>query len=340
MTTAGSLLVALVLFLAGLRLSAFFSGAETGFYRISHLRLGIDADRGDRRAQRLAWFAKNPGHFVATTLVGNNLANYVTTLGVGLAAATIVGVDAGWVEVVATLLVTPVVFVFGELLPKNLFYRAPMSLLHGAAPLFVVFYRVFLPVSIPLVLLAQLFERLSGSSDRLDALLGRSRLVQALSQGHEHGLLTDAQDRLAHGVLEIASQSVRDAMTPADRVLGISADTSRAEALDFAGRFGATHLIVREADGDSGSGSGPVWVGYVRAVDLAISRLPWKELVRPLPEIESSASKLDALAALHEVGESRGVVVDGERQLGIVGEQGLVEHVFRTPNVLRAGRGR
>ena len=82
------------LFFLGLRLSAFFSGCETGFYRASFLRLTIDAQAGDRIAGRLLWFARNPGYFVATTLVGNNVANYLTTFAIGLAAATLLPVKA------------------------------------------------------------------------------------------------------------------------------------------------------------------------------------------------------------------------------------------------------
>src|SRR6056300_1297885 len=74
----------MLLFLVGLRLSAFFSGVETGFYRISVLRLNIDSQAGDKVASRLLWFIQNPSRFVATCLVGNNVANYVTTLAVGL----------------------------------------------------------------------------------------------------------------------------------------------------------------------------------------------------------------------------------------------------------------
>src|SRR5580704_13716552 len=63
---------ALALFLFGLRLTAFFSGAETGFYRASYLRVSIDAQSGDPIAKRILWFCQNPTNFVVTALIGNN----------------------------------------------------------------------------------------------------------------------------------------------------------------------------------------------------------------------------------------------------------------------------
>lgn len=325
-----SLLGAFVLFLVGLRLSAFFSGAETGFYRLSPLRLAIDADGGDPTAQRLAWFARRPSWFVATTLVGNNVANYATTLAIGFATVTFVGTGSGWVEILATLIVSPVVFVFGELIPKNLHYRAPMTLLRGATNTFTWFYRLFLPASLPLVGLARVIERLAGGRDEID-LLGRNRLVMALSQGRRHGLLTDVQNRLSHGVLEAGQRSIRDAMTPIDRVLGLPRDSERPVVLDYAAKLGLTHVYVHDAEG--------LWVGYVRVVDVAVSKRAVGSLVRPLPRIDSGASRLEALIALLEAGESRGLVVHGQDEpIGVVSQQGLTEQFFRAPVVWTAAR--
>ena len=56
----------------GIFLSAFFSGSETGFYRVTRVRLVIKALRGDRVSRGLLWLTNNPALFVATTLIGNN----------------------------------------------------------------------------------------------------------------------------------------------------------------------------------------------------------------------------------------------------------------------------
>ena len=61
-------------------LSAFFSGSETGLYRVSRTRLVLDGLAGSRAARGIVWLLNHPSIFVATTLVGNNLANYVHQL--------------------------------------------------------------------------------------------------------------------------------------------------------------------------------------------------------------------------------------------------------------------
>jgi putative hemolysin len=327
MQTWIGLLGAFVLFWLGVRLSAFFSGSETGFYRVSFLRLSIDANAGDRTARRLVWFARNPSYFVATTLVGNNVANYVTTAAIGVAVVSIVHGEAGWIEIVATILISPVVFVFGELVPKNLYYRAPLALLRRGARWFSFFFGLFLVVSFPLIWITKLLERLGGATERsLDLVLGRSRLVQVLSEGHEVGLLTDVQSRLVHGLMHTAAEPVTDSITPAARVLGLPDDAPREALLEHARLYGMTSVPVRRADDENS------WYGYVRVLDATVGRKPLAALVRSMPRIEPTSSKLEALLSLRNAGASFGIVARDGTVQGIASERGLVEQLFRSPH--------
>lgn len=94
-STAGLLLAAFVLFVIAIRMSAFFSGSETGFYRLNRIRLSIEAQTGNVIAKRLLWFSGMPERFVATALVGNNIANYVATLAIGLMAVALLPENSG-----------------------------------------------------------------------------------------------------------------------------------------------------------------------------------------------------------------------------------------------------
>ena len=77
---------AIVLLIAGVGLSAFFSGSETGFYRASRVRIVMDAMDGNWSSKFLLWLTNRPALFVATALIGNNLANYMTSMAVVLGA--------------------------------------------------------------------------------------------------------------------------------------------------------------------------------------------------------------------------------------------------------------
>ena len=320
---------AFALFLLGLRLSAFFSGAETGFYRVSFLRLSIDAHAGDRIAKRILWFAQHPSYFVATTLIGNNVANYLTTSAISLAIVTFMQSHAPWVEIIGTLVMSPVVFVFGELIPKSLYYRAPLMLLRRDSTLFAFFFRLFLIVSFPLIWITSVFERLAGSDKpTLELVLGRKRLVQVLHQGYQQGLLTDVQGRLVQGLMHTAAERIADSVTPANRVFGVDDDTTRESVVECARRYGIDSVAIKRKD------SADDWYGYVRLVDVVVSRKPVSALIRTMPRLQPSASKLDALLTLQESGEGYAVVRDDDSVVGTISKRGLVEQLIRPRQTL------
>ena len=124
----------LVLFLFGLALSALFSGSETGFYRIPRVRLRLDALGGDWFARGLLWLTNHPSLFVATTLIGNNIANYFTALSIVMAVGHLFG-ESTSLQLVVPIVFAPILFVYGELLPKSVFYYMPNRLLRRWGPL-------------------------------------------------------------------------------------------------------------------------------------------------------------------------------------------------------------
>lgn len=321
-----------LLFAVGLRLSAFFSGSETGFYRLSLPRLMIDAQAGHKPARRLLWFVRNPAYFMATTLVGNNVANYLMTCAMSLGVVFVFSSQTEWLEIVATLLISPVIFLLGELLPKSVYYRAPWGFLRREIKWFRVCYFVLAPAVWPLVGMTRLLEKLHpGEEASADLVLGRNRLAQVMGHGHREGVLTEVQTKLAAGLLHVAPQPVLSSMIPADRVLGVDEHATREQVLEFARRFGLPFVTIHRAGAPRG------WFAYVRVAELATQTNPLFALVRPLPVIERQASKLEALQALRVAGESLGVVVDGGQPLGIVNRRGLAEQFFRGEGMAMPG---
>jgi putative hemolysin len=308
------LTISVALFLVGVRLSAFFSGSESGFYRVSFLRLSIDAHAGDKVAKRLMWFVQHPEYFVATTLVGNNIANYVTTLAIGMGATCLVTSAGPVFEIVSTLLFTPVIFVFGEVMPKNLYFRAPTLLLRRGARVFQWCYRGFLPVTVPLVWMTRLVEKLTGAKrHQLDLVLGRHRLVQVLNTGHEHGLLTTEQGHLVHGLLHDASRPATDLMTPATRILGEDEAASRETLIKFARDFGVTLIPLRRS---------------VKPLPLAI--------------VDHTATRLTALLTMRETSSALGLVQRDGKTLGLLNQRALIDRFMRpkaSPRPRRAALG-
>ncbi len=76
------MILGLIIFLVGLSFSSFFSGSETGIYRVSRVRLLLDALDRSWTSRGMLWLLNHPSIYVATALIGNNIANFMVSLGI------------------------------------------------------------------------------------------------------------------------------------------------------------------------------------------------------------------------------------------------------------------
>lgn len=313
--------LALLLGAVGLSLSAYFSGTETGFYRATRVRLVLDAQGGDRVSQWLLALTSRPALFVATALVGNNLANYVTSLSIVLATEALYGSASMWPEFLAPLVLAPVLFVYGELLPKSLYFEAPNRLLRRGAPLFLFFAALFAPLSAILWGFSKLLGMvLRESPEQMRVRLARIEIQNVLEEGHEAGLLHGAQRQLAQGLLALANTPVSEFVVPVARFPHARADMTPSEVLRLARRHRLAALPVEAADGPSH------WIGYVRVIELRMRTSPELEPIHPLLALSASENYLAALQTLQHRGESLARVVDRSgRTVGLVSASSLTE---------------
>lgn len=272
------MILALVLFLVGLVCSAFFSGSETGLYRVSRTRLVLDGLSGSRAARLLVWLLNHPAIFVATTLVGNNVANYITSLSIVMAVSASFGGNAT-AELLGPMLMTPLVFVFGELLPKYLYYHAPYRLLRATRPFLIAATVLFAPVSLLLGLLGNLLRALTGETPlRLRLGMARGELDQVLRAGHEAGILAAGQRLLAQSLFQAGNQPAVLFGVPPGRLPMVDMPVDAETARQRARRRNHPIVLVRKAERI---------VGFLWYADLCRS----EPTLEPLPVIRGRTSE-------------------------------------------------
>lgn len=312
------------LFCTGVWLSAFFSGAETAYYRLSVLRVQVEAQTGSKEANRLLWFVKRPPHFVATVLIGNNVANYVTTLAIGLLLALVTTSASELAEILMTLAAAPIVFLAGELVPKRVNYLMPMQSMMRKIRLFRIVFFIVRPLSIPLVGMTRLLEHAVGGSEKsTTAVLGRPQVRELLAEGRLQGVFTDRQAELTNRLLRAGTRAIKDQMRPLSFEFVLPLNSNREETLAHAHAYGLTHVPLHRTKDSS------EWVGTVRVADLLVQDLSPKELLRPLAKIEATTSRLSAIQAIRENGGGFGLVVEAGEPVGFVSLQALVRPLFR-----------
>ena len=290
---------AILLFLFGLVLSAFFSGSETGLYRVSRTRLVLDGLDGSRSARVMIWLLNRPTIFVATALVGNNIANFLTSFAVVLAIDSQFNGSA-LAELIGPILMTPIVFVFGELLPKHWFFQAPYRLLNLVRPVLLFATILFLPVSLLLALLAIALRVLTGQTPfKLRLAMARGELAQVLRAGEEAGILQAGQRSLAEQLFDVGNELAVSFAVPLDHLATADLPINEGAIAASARRQNHPIVLVRREDRI---------VGYLRYSELATGEGPVE--IRPVIRVNLSDRHLTTLLKLYDASSELALLCD------------------------------
>ncbi len=199
-------------------ISAYFSGSETGMMTLNRYRLRHLSRQGNRAARRVEKLLRKPDRLISLVLIGNNLVNILAS-----ALATIVGIrlygDAG--VAVATGVLTFVVLIFAEVLPKTIAALYPEKVAYPSSILLAPLQILMMPLVWLLNFITRILMRLMGiktdvtissalSKDELRTLVNESR--SQISRRNQDMLLS---------VLDLEKVSVDDIMIPRSDIVGI-----------------------------------------------------------------------------------------------------------------------
>ena len=125
-------------------LSAYFSATETAFTSVNRIKIKNMAMDGDRRAERVLTLIGEYDKLLSTILIGNNIVNIGMT---AIATMLFVELYGSRGASYATLVMTLVVLIFGEISPKSLAKESPESFSMFSAPLIRGFMWILTPVN-------------------------------------------------------------------------------------------------------------------------------------------------------------------------------------------------
>jgi Mg2+/Co2+ transporter CorB len=203
-TTAGGILFLLVL-------SGFFSGSETALTAASRSKLRSAADKGDKGAQKAFDVTEDREKLIGSVLLGNNLVNILAT---AMATAMFTRAFGESGVVAATGVMTVLVLIFAEVLPKTYAITNPERAASIAARPISIIVTVFAPVVASVRVLVRGVLRLFGVETDPDSniLAVREEIAGALQLGHSEGVVEkEDRDRIL-GALDLAERTVEEIM--------------------------------------------------------------------------------------------------------------------------------
>ncbi len=315
-------LIYVVCLLVGLTGSATFSGIETAVYTVSRLRLILNAGRGDRRAAILQQELDRPSHLLGTLLLGNNVMNFLASFGVAGLLTEAMGLGVWGSIAVQTTILTPLIFICGEAVPKELSRANSEAVGYRTAALLRLIRRLFTAVGLlPVIILySRAVDRLLGSGSHTTVTSERRRISSLMREGLGPGVVTVAQTEIVDRVLGRQRRVAGDHMVPWPRVQTVSHTETPA---DFRRRVAApAHARFPVVDQQTGAVVGVVSLIEWLARD---DNAPPTAVMRRPVILAPATGTLTALRTLRESGQQLAVIGSAAQPLGVVAVKDLVE---------------
>jgi len=313
-------------------LSAFFSSSETAITSISRIKVEELKEKKKVGAKALAFLKENPSTMLATILVGNNLVNIsasalATSLSISALSAygfSGVGVALG----VSIGIMTFIILVFGEIIPKTVAIRNAERIALSASPLIRFLSAMLYPIVKILIFISTPFVILfGGKMPKRGPFLTFEQIKMLLSIGEKEGIIEEEEREMISSIFEFGKTSVRAVMTPKPDMQCIDASAKLDSIINLIIDGGHSRIPVYDGSLDN-------IIGVIYAKDLlkvyASGNGPAniKELLRPalfIPE----GKRVDDL--LHEMQAARthiAMVVDEYGgTAGLVTLEDLVEEI-------------
>lgn len=264
--------------LALLVLSAFFSGSETALTAVSRARIHALAQEGTAQASLVERLILSRERLIGALLLGNNLVNILAS---ALATSLFLSLfgDAG--VVYATLVMTALVLIFGEVMPKTYAIANPERFALAVSPIIRVIVAIFAPVTAAVQIMVRHMLRLFGPavSDDAEVLSAREELRGAIELHHREGSVVKRDRDMLGGVLDLRDLEVADVMVHRTKMHSINADAPPREIVDQVLLSPYTRL--------------PLWKDES---DNIVGVLHVKTLLQAVREVEGDFTKLDVLA--------------------------------------------
>ncbi|MBW2122206.1 MAG: HlyC/CorC family transporter [Deltaproteobacteria bacterium] len=312
----------LILILCCVICSAFFSGAETAIISASRIKIRHLASLGNRSAIAVEKSLARPERVLTAALVGNNVFVVLGSILAATYALSLLDQRENLAMVAATVVMTPVMLIFGENLPKTLFYRHANWLVLRVVPVVELFSVILYPLIQICSLPARGISLLLGDEDkRKSPFVTREELKLLIMEG-QSDLNVEEQEMIGH-LFRFSETLVGSIMVPLERVVMVDVKGTVRDAASRIRESGFSRLPVFEDRTDN-------IVGYVAVQDILglDAETPLLRVRRPVVFLPETEKISQALLHLKQMGQHMAMAVTRNgRVSGLVTLEDIVEEI-------------
>jgi len=310
----------LLIIVVCLLLEGFFSGSEIGVVSADQMKLRHDAAKGSKGAKLALRMLQKPEWLLSTTLVGTNIAVVTNTTMATALMIHLFGEQGSWL---AVLLAAPLIWVFGEIVPKSVFQQRADALTPYVIFALRFFSYLFYPILLVFTLITRVLTRLAGGTEQNPFTMREEIMTMLQLPAAGGGDIEPEEKEMIRRTFNFTETRVRDVMEPLIDVTAINRQATCREARHLAAESGHIRLPAYDERVDRVTG-----MLYVLDLLGEADERPIAGFVREAQYVPASGSIRDLLLQLRQAGEVVAVVVDefGAAE-GIVTVEDIVEQV-------------
>jgi Mg2+/Co2+ transporter CorB len=270
------LTLAVVIFL--LFLSAFFSGSETALTAASRARMHALEGEGNERARRVNRLLEERERLIGTILLGNNLVNILAS---AVTTSLLIRLFGEVGVFYATIVLTVIVVVFSEVLPKTYAIAYPDKIALAVAPVMRVLIMVFRPAVYLIEMIVKLVLKLTPTErdDEANILAAHEEIRGTIDLQAKEGAVQHHDAAMLGGVLDLRDLQVADIMIHRTKMETLDADADPQEIIDEILKSQYTRM--------------PLWKDEPENI---VAVLHTKDLLTALGRVGWDVSKLDIMS--------------------------------------------
>jgi CBS domain containing-hemolysin-like protein len=302
----------ILIILLAIVLSAFFSGMEIAFVASNKLRIELDRKQGVFGSEILKLFTNNPGQYIATMLIGNNIALVVY----GLVFSSLLGHELSHfitsdllILILNTLISTAIILFVAEFLPKTIFIISPNFFLKFLSIPTLFFFFLFYPISKFTLAASNLFirvffgikssvkkqENLIFSKIDLDHFVNLSKQSKEESGPDHHNI------RIFQNALDFSNVKIRECMIPRTEIEAIECTSTVGELNEKFIGTRLSRILV-----------------YEKSIDNIIGYFELKDIFKNPADIKSSLRKLAIVPETMAANKLLKLFVDDKKNIALV----------------------
>lgn len=294
--------VQIIIMLACVVLSAYFSATETAFSSLNKTRLKTIAEKGNKKAQLALNLSDNYDKLISTILIGNNIVNILLA---SLGTVVFVNLYGDIGATISTAVVTVIVLIFGEISPKSIAKDCPERFAMFSSPMIKTLIFLFTPLNFLFSLWKKLISKVFNVQN--DTKMSQEELLMLVDEVEQDGSIDSDESDLLRNAIEFSDRKAEDILTHRVDIEAVSVDADKEEIAKAFSQTKFSRLPVYKDNIDN-------IIGVIHQKDFyiggGITQKPLEEIITSVLFVQESERLDDLLKMLQKHKTHVAVVLD------------------------------